>query len=172
MPGFTITRKTSKTHCTGVEIVTKRSKKVAKDDALLADVYAIEFPKGLSFDPKDKAKQEASMKKFNAWLENMMKVAEKAQKHYEQALEKTKDPAAVARIAQIAARLASVIGRAEIPTDVRSGDYVDEKVAAYCDAMQQAAEPLLARAEDAVAVCAQNAAGKPAGWWTPYCVAP
>ena len=28
------------------------------------------------------------------------------------------------------------------------------------------------RAEDAIAVCAQQAAGQPAGWWTPVCTSP
>lgn len=172
MPGFSITRKPSKQHCTGIEIVTKRSKKVSKDDAPLAEVYALEFPKGLSFDPNDATKREASMKKFSDWLENMRRVAENAQQHYEKALDAKQDPAAVARIAQIVARLSSLIARAEIPADVRTGEYAAEKILAYCDAMQQAAEPLLAKAEDAIAVCATQASGQPAGWWTPVCTSP
>jgi hypothetical protein len=169
MPGFSIARKPSKKHCTGVEIVTKRSKKIAKDDAPLAEVYAIEFPKGLNFDPNDAKKKEASMKKFNDWLEMMMDISGKAQKHYEASLTANKDLASVVRIAQIAARLSSVIGRAEIPPDVRTGQFSDEKTAAYCDAMQNAAEPLLARAEEALRICADKSAGQPTGWWTAVC---
>ncbi len=169
MAGFSITRKPSKKHCTGIEIVTTRPKKVAAEDALIADVYAIEFPKGLNFDANNEKKREASMNKFNDWLEDMKATAEKAQKHYEASLAANKDLASVVRIAQITARLASVIGRAEIPPDVRTGQYPDEKIAAYCDAMKAAAEPLIARAEEALRICAEKSAGQPTGWWTSVC---
>ena len=111
------------------------------------------------------------MKKFSDWMEKMKTVSEKAQKHYEASLAANKDLASVARIAQIAARLASVIGRAEIPPDVRTGEYADEKIAAYCDAMMTAAEPLIARAEDALRICAEKAPGQPTGWWNELCAA-
>src|SRR5688572_23265662 len=66
LPGFALQRKPDPKRCGGVLIVTKRTKKVGKDDAPLAAVYKLEFPSGLSFDPdpKNAKKKQASLKKF------------------------------------------------------------------------------------------------------------
>src|SRR5215204_1354419 len=46
LDGFAIKRKPDPNYCGGVQIVTTRAKKVAPDDAPLAAVYKLEFPKG------------------------------------------------------------------------------------------------------------------------------
>jgi hypothetical protein len=177
LAGFSIKRKADAKHCGGIAIVTTRSKKVAKADAPLAAVYKLEFPRGLSFDPDPKhaKKREASMKKFQAFLEELNTVAGDARKHYEQQLtdgDPTAKVAAAARIAQVMLRTASLIGRAEIPADVRTGEFADDKVKAFCDLLVQTAEPLQARGEEAMAICAEKSKDIAAGWWNDVCVTP
>lgn len=178
LPGFAIKRKPNPAHCGGTQIVTTRGKKVGKDDEMLAAVYKIEFPKGLFFDPdpKFKKKHDASLKKFNVFMNDVSRVGADARKFYEQKFVGEGQPAAkvgaAARLAQIYQRLASTIARAEIPLDVRTGDFVDEKIEAYCDKLQEVAEPIQDLADQAVAFCAQKAKLIDAGWWNDVCVAP
>jgi hypothetical protein len=126
----------------------------------MAKVFALTFPTGLDFDPdpKKKTKKAASLAKFNDFVENMKKVSGDARKFYEGWLTDDKRDAeakvrAVARIVQIHTRVASLLVRAEIPKDVRSGEFRDEKVSAFCDQMMQVAEPLVAQSEEATRVC-------------------
>jgi hypothetical protein len=171
MPGFATTRKADAAHCGGFAIVTTRGKKVAKDDEPLAAVFALEFPTGLDF---AKHKDEA-IKKFQAWMTQMQKVGTEATQHYENAA-KSAEPkvklAAIARIVQIRARLASVLARATIPADVRTGDFAKDKVNAFCDLIEQVATPMSDAAESARATCAERMQGQPAGWWNDACAAP
>jgi hypothetical protein len=72
--------------------------------------------------------------------------------------------------AQIPARFASVVARAPIPADVRTGDLKDEKIAAYCDALAKAVEPLVAKADEALNACVDRLLTPHAdGWWNAYC---
>jgi hypothetical protein len=172
LAGFSITRKADPTHCGGIAIVTKRAKKIAKDDQPLADVFALEFPKGLSFDDKHKT---ASLQKFNAFLQKMSKVGAASREHYEKQMrsgDAVAKVAAAARMAQIFTRLASLMARAEIPKDVRTGELVDDKINAFCDALLEHAEPIQAMAEQAMSVCAEKKAMANGGWWDTVCVAP
>jgi len=176
LAGFSIKRKASKNHCGGFAIITTRGKKVAKDDEPLVAVYKLEFPKGLNFnpDPKHKKQKEASLEKFNKFLEEIHKVGGDANTYYEHKLIGDGDPAlevaAAARIAQLQTRIASVLARAEIPADVRTGEFADDKVKAFCDKLVEVAEPLQARAELAISACADKAKNVGAGWWNEVCV--
>jgi hypothetical protein len=176
LAGFSIKRKADKTHCGGFAIVTTRAKKVAKEDEPLAAVFKIEFPKNLSFDAKDEKKKKASLDKFNQFLTELTQIGGDARKEYESKLIGDADQAvkiaAAARIAQIMTRLASVIARAEIPVDVRNGEYAEDKIKAYCDRMLEVAEPIQAQAELAMTACADKAKGAATGWWNEVCVAP
>jgi hypothetical protein len=179
--GWKIQRKPDKTHCTGIAIVTTPGKKkLSADDQPLADVYALAFPTGLDFDPNPthKAKREASFKKFNGFIEKMKKVSGDARKVYEGWLADDHRDAeakirAVARIVQIQVRIASLLARAEIPKDVRSGEFVDDKIEAFCEKLSEVAGPLAAQAEESRNVCAEKLALSPStGWWTAVCTPP
>ena len=79
---------------------------------------------------------------------------------------------AAARLAQIYWRLASVIARGEIPADVRTGDFAEDKINTFCDALAEQAEPIQALGEQAAGACADKQKGVAAGWWNDVCVAP
>jgi hypothetical protein len=74
------------------------------------------------------------------------------------------------RIAQIRRHFASTLARAEIPADVRTGEHVSDKTAAYCDGLATAALPLLAKADEAAITCAEVATKLAPGWWSSVCV--
>ena len=169
LAGFSIQRKVDPNHCGGIAIVTKRAKKIAREDQPLADVFALEFPTDLSFDDKHKTE---STKKFNAFLQQLMKVGGAAREHYEQQV-RTGDPvmkvAAAARMAQLFTRLASLLARPEIPFDVRTGDFAQDKIDAFCDTLAKQAESIQAMAEQAIAACFAQKAQVNGGWWDPVC---
>lgn len=172
LPGFTIKTSDDLNRCGGLKITTRRSKQVAPDDKPLAEVFAIEFPTGLSFDPQEPKVVKASMERFKTWLNDFQSVGTRASAHY-QGLVKSNDPAvrarAAARIVQVKFRLASVLGRAEIPADISSGEFAADKVDAYCDALADQARSLLQMAESDARACASIAAAAGPGWWTSVC---
>lgn len=176
LPGFSIKRTPSTSHCGGVKITTKRAKKIAPADKQIAAVFALEFPTGLDFDPdpKHKAARERSMKKFNDFVSTMTKLGGEATTFYadqaKTATDAAKKASAMARVVQIQFRLTSVLARGEIPKDVRTGEFKDEKVAAFCDKMSEVSEPLLAQAESALELCAATARqSATTGWWNDVC---
>jgi hypothetical protein len=179
LPGWKIQRKPDKNRCGGIAIVTIRGKKkLAADDQPMAKVFALEFPKGLNFspDPRDKKVKEASLKRFNDFAMSMTALGSEGRNFYEKTIKlasaenlaETRVRAA-ARITQIQMRLASVVARAEIPKDVRTGEFAAEKIEAFCDKMAEVSEPLLVNAEQAMTVCAEVMANAPLGWWTAVC---
>ena len=85
-----------------------------------------------------------------------------------------KDPAnsitAAARIGQISQNFSDALFTAEIPKDVRTGEFADEKVEAFCDRMTEVAEPLEARSLEAYGVCLSKSTDL--GWfsdWSKLC---
>jgi tetratricopeptide (TPR) repeat protein len=133
------------------------------------------FPDNLNFDkdPKKKAIRDKSMKRFNDWVEKKKKVGGGATSKYE-AVFGIKDAAssivAAARIGQISQNFSDALFTAEIPKDVRTGEFADEKVEAYCDAMTEVAEPLEARSLEAYGVCLSKSTEL--GWfseWSKLC---
>lgn len=171
LAGFSIKRKPDATHCGGFAIVTTRPKKVAKDDQPMADVFALEFPTGLSFDDKHKT---ASVKKFDAFLQKLSTVGAASREYYEKKMhdgDVVAKMAGAARMAQIFTRLASLLARAEIPLDVRTGDFAQDKIDAFCDRLVEVAEPIQALAEQAMTECAAKKAIVNGGWWDPVCTA-
>lgn len=174
MPGWSIKRVPDATYCGGSKIVTlRRKRKLAPDDQPLADVYALAFPTGLDFDPDRPAVKQASLTRFNSFVETMMRTGKSATDHYTATATGT-DPRAraqaAARIAQVQLRLASLIVRAEIPRDVRTGEFAADKIAAYCDKMNEVGEPLVERGEEALGRCAALVADAPSsGWWVDMC---
>lgn len=176
LEAFSVELEDSRTHCGGTRLLTKRDKKqkVAKGDQALADYFAIEYPLGLDFTEGDKA--ERSMATFNEWLSKYLELGKKANEQYERQLSESPDlstkVAAAARLAQVSHRLASILVYAEIPADVRSGEYAAEATEAFCGRMAEVAEPLLARATEAITACAEKARSATVAksvWWQQVC---
>ena len=173
--GWTLKRVEDKTVCGGTRIAIARGKrKLDADEAALAKVYGLVFPADLNFDPNNKARSEASFKKFNEFVEKLKKTGETAKLHFETKLTSDavkNDPAAstamIARLAQVHLQLASTLVRAPIPKDVRTGELAGEKIDAYCSKMDEVAVPLATRGQEALTACAKS--GAPAGWYSAFC---
>jgi TolA-binding protein len=147
--------------------------KVAEADKDFEAYLALKFPANLNFDPQNKAVAEKSMKRFTEWVTEKTKVGGSATKKYEGVLG-IKDAAnsitAAARIGQISQNFSDALFTAEIPKDVRTGEFADEKVEAFCDALTEKAEPLEARSLEAYGVCLNKSTEL--GWfsdWSKMC---
>ena len=79
--------------------------------------------------------------------------------------------AATARLTQLYFRAASVLARAEVPVDIRTGDNADEASLVYCEVLSSKAEPLLTLGLQALEACQKHTKVAPAGWWAELCVA-
>jgi len=173
LTGFSTRRVRDPKRCGGQAILTKRGKKVAPTDAKLVEVLALEWPVDLNF--TDEKTQAASKLKFQRFIETLMKTLTAAKTQYEAEFVST-DPAvkaaATARLAQIYRRAASVLARAEVPNDIRTGDVADEATIVYCDAMAEQAEQMLQLATEALGACRRFTLAAPAGWWAELCKAP
>jgi hypothetical protein len=77
--------------------------------------------------------------------------------------------AALARATQVKRRMAELLLRADVPVDVRTGEFAQDKSAAYCAKMSEIAEPLIASYEESMAACHAAAEAAGAGWWTSVC---
>jgi TolA-binding protein len=149
--------------------------KLAEADVEYEKYLDNKFPANLNFDPdpKYKAIKEKSLKRFNEWFTTKTKTAENASKKYAEVLA-VKDAAdsiaAAARLGQITQNFSDALFTAEIPKDVRTGEFADEKVEAYCDVLTEKAEPLAARSLEAYGVCLSKSTEL--GWfsdWSKMC---
>ncbi|MGE3767508.1 MAG: hypothetical protein AB7L94_34965, partial [Kofleriaceae bacterium] len=149
--------------------------KIAAADKDFEAYLALTFPQNLNFDPdpKKKAIKEKSLKRFNDWVEQKKKVGGEATKKYEGVLA-IKDAAnsitAAARLGQISQNFSDALFTAQIPQDVRTGEFADEKVEAFCDKMTEVAEPLEAASLNAYSVCLSKSTEL--GWfseWSKMC---
>lgn len=118
----------------------------------------INFPKGLDFDPRNARKSKESLKEFQSWFGDKNKLAVKATKMYDEVKEIKGGGAhyaiaAAARMGQISQNFSDALFTAEIPTNVRSGEFAEDKVDAYCDELTTAAEPLEGRSVQAFGFC-------------------
>ena len=171
LAGYELAQVKDASRCGGIRIVTTRGHaRLAADDRPIADVLAIEFPTGLDFSG---AHKEASEKRFKTWLEQFQQTAKTAVDHYSaqaNAGDAHAQLAAIARMVQIRFRMASVLARAAIPKDVRTGDLAKDKIDAYCETLNTVAAPLLDSAEQAAQACADKAAQLGVhGWWDQVC---
>ncbi|MGH9887283.1 MAG: tetratricopeptide repeat protein, partial [bacterium] len=132
--------------------------KIAEADKDFEAYLDIKFPGGLNFDraPEHKAILAKSNKRLDEWFTSKKKLGETARGKYNAVLA-VKDAAnsitATARIGQIAQNFSDALFTAEIPKDVRTGEFADEKVEAYCDRLTELAEPLEATSLEAYGVC-------------------
>jgi hypothetical protein len=149
--------------------------KVAEADKDFEAYLSLTFPQNLNFDPDPKKKAESakSLKRFNDWVEQKKKIGGAATAKYEGVLA-IKDAAnsitAAARLGQISQNFSDALFTAEIPKDVRTGEFADEKVEAFCDKMTEVAEPLEAASLNAYGVCLSKSTEL--GWfsdWSKMC---
>jgi tetratricopeptide (TPR) repeat protein len=138
------------------------------------EVYlATRFPRGLDFDPQNKSIANRSNKRLTEWFEEKKKVGGSAREKYDAAIA-TKDAAsaiaAAARRGQIQQNFSDALFTAEIPEDVRTGQFADEKVEAFCDRLTELAEPLAVGALEAYSACLSKSTDL--GWfseWSKLC---
>ena len=149
--------------------------KIADADKDFEAYLDLKFPFGLDFDPAPERKAVAakSLKRFEEWLAHKGKLGETTKKKYSLVLA-VKDPAdsitAAARLGQIAQNASDQLFTAEIPKNVRTGEFADEKVEAFCDRMTEVAEPLEKTSLEAYGICL--AKSTELGWfsdWSKMC---
>jgi len=109
------------------------------------------------------------MQRFDAWFAAKEKAGKAASAKYAAVLE-LKDSAnsiaAAARLAQVAQNFSDALFTAEIPKDLRTGPYAEDKVEAYCDVLTTKAEPLAAQAVTDFGVCLQKSTDL--GWFSDW----
>ena len=134
---------------------------------------SLSFPANLNFDPQNKAIKEKSLKRFDEWVKSKTKIGGDATKKYEEVLA-IKDPAnsiaAAARMGQITQNFSDALFTAEIPKDVRTGEFAEDKIDAFCDQMSTVADPLEKRSLEAFGVCLSKSTEL--GWfsdWSKLC---
>jgi len=149
--------------------------KLAEADVEFEKYLDLKFPANLNFDPapEHKAIREKSLKRFNEWFDQKTKSSLAAAGKYAKVLE-IKDAAnsiaAAARLGQVTQEFSDALFTAAIPNDVRTGEFADEKVEAYCDTLTEKAEPLAARSLELFGVCLSKSTEL--GWfsdWSKLC---
>jgi len=135
---------------------------------------SFKFPANLDFNKGNAGKAKNSMKRFEEWIKNKSKSGEQARVKYEKLIFDIKDPAnaiaAAARIGQIQQNFSDALFTAEIPKDVRTGQFADEAVEVYCDTLMEKAEPLEAKSLEAFGACLKVSTDL--GWfseWSKLC---
>ncbi|MEZ4362316.1 MAG: hypothetical protein R3B48_19155 [Kofleriaceae bacterium] len=131
----------------------------------------LQFPDALDFDPKKRS--SLSKRRFEEWFSAKLRLGSAATASFGAVLE-VKDAAstiaAVARVGQIPQLFSDALLTAEIPRDVRTGPFADEKVDAFCGTLSAVVEPLEAKAVEAYGACTTKAAEL--GWssdWSRLC---
>ncbi len=116
----------------------------------------IKFPTKLNFDPREPRQVKKSLKTFKKWLSSKQKLAGKLLKSYD-GIKKMRDAhyaiAAAARAGQVSQNFSDALFTAEIPKNVRTGRFAEDKVDAYCDQLTTEAEPLEKISVDAYGFC-------------------
>ncbi len=131
------------------------------------------FPTGLNFDPNNKAIAAKSTKRFGDWFTAKQKLAQTAADKYAKVLD-IKDQAnsveAAARLGQITQEFSDQLFTAEIPANVRTGEFAEDASAAFCDALTEKAQPLEDASLDKYGFCLQRSTEL--GWfsdWSKLC---
>jgi tetratricopeptide (TPR) repeat protein len=134
---------------------------------------ALKFPANLNFDPNNKAIAAKSLKRFEDWVKDKQKIGAAATEKYAGILaikDAANSIAAAARLGQISQNFSDALFTAEIPKDLRVGEFAEDKVDAFCDKMTEVAEPLEARSLEAFSVCLSKSTEL--GWfseWSKLC---
>ncbi|MEO8700828.1 MAG: hypothetical protein ABI867_12335 [Kofleriaceae bacterium] len=129
-------------------------------DLDLEAYLAVKFPTNLDFSPTTKSTREASLKRFNGFVETKKKLGEVAKQRYTNVLA-DKEPvsavAAASRLGLIAQTFANELGNAPIPTTMRTQTYAKDAIEAYCDLLGDVSEPLEKLAIDSYDLCIKKA---------------
>ncbi len=148
--------------------------KFTKADVEYEKFLSYKFPANLDFNPNNESIAKKSMKRFEEWITGKAKAGQAAREKFEDLIFNVKDAqnaiAAAARIGQIQQNFSDALFTAEIPSNVRTGQYADEGVEAYCDALMEKAEPLEAKSLEAFGVCLKVSTDM--GWfseWSKLC---
>lgn len=129
-------------------------------DPELAHYLAIAFPNGLDFDPGRPAVRTASEKRFTAWFVAKTDAQKVLADKYGALLATATWPqqiAAAARLGQITEQFAEVLLTAEVPLNVRRGEFAAEATEAYCDALAENAQAIVASTIEKYKACAERA---------------
>ncbi|HMG54629.1 MAG TPA: tetratricopeptide repeat protein, partial [Kofleriaceae bacterium] len=149
--------------------------KLADADREFEAYLDLKFPAGLNFDPapEHKAIAAKSDKRLKEWVTQKTKVGGSAKAKYNAvfAIKDNADSiAAAARIGQISQDFSDALFTAEIPKDVRTGQFADDKVGAYCDKLTEIADPLEATSLASYGECLSKSTEL--GWfseWSKLC---
>ena len=149
--------------------------KLAEADKAFEAYLDIKFPQGLDFDPAPERKAIAakSLKRFEEWFGQKKKAGGAARAKYEAVLvakDNANSIAAYARMGQITQDFSDALFTAEIPKNVRTGEFADDKVAAFCDALTEKADPLEQSSLNDYGVCLSKSTEL--GWfseWSKLC---
>jgi len=131
----------------------------------------LRFPQGLNFDPRREMKGIAarSNQRLDDWVAQKQKVGGTARTKYNAvfAIKDSADSiAAAARIGQISQDFSDALFTAEIPTNVRTGPYAQDATDAYCDRLQEVADPLEATSLEAYGTCLSKSTEL--GWFSDW----
>jgi tetratricopeptide (TPR) repeat protein len=131
----------------------------------------LRFPQGLNFDPRREMKGIAarSNQRLNDWVAQKQKVGGTARTKYNAvfAIKDSADSiAAAARIGQISQDFSDALFTAEIPTNVRTGPFAQDATDAYCDRLQEIADPLEATSLEAYGTCLSKSTEL--GWFSDW----
>jgi tetratricopeptide (TPR) repeat protein len=106
---------------------------------------AMSLPGSLDFDRRKPAIAARSHKRFDEWFAGKTALRTRLQGQFQPLTTLGSAPiaiAAAARIAAISQNLSVQLYRAEIPANLRTGPYAEESSQAYCETLEQVAEPL------------------------------
>ncbi|HET7500677.1 MAG TPA: tetratricopeptide repeat protein [Kofleriaceae bacterium] len=130
---------------------------------------AMAIPGSLDFDTRKPAIARRSHQRFDGWLAGKAELGARLRAAYEPLI-KLGDAvvaiAATARIAAVSQNAAAQLYRAEIPASVRTGAFADDAALAYCEALEQVAEPLDLAARDHYQVCLDTSTRL--GWFSQW----
>ncbi|MBS1119909.1 MAG: Tetratricopeptide repeat protein [Deltaproteobacteria bacterium] len=112
---------------------------------------AMPIPTGLDFDRRKPEIAARSQQRFGGWYNKKLALGAAMRKQYEAIIALGDGAVAIASAARLGAILQGFsvqLFRAEIPADLRSGPFAEDTAVAYCERLEEVAEPLEA---DAVA---------------------
>jgi outer membrane protein assembly factor BamD (BamD/ComL family) len=147
--------------------------KLAAADRDYEAYLGVAFPANLDFDPRSPAIAKQSLARFEAWVAKKQQLGAAASAQYERVLA-IKDAAssitAAARLGQVSQNFSDALFTAEIPKDLRTGPFAEDKTEAFCSRLEDLARPLEERSLTAFGVCL--AKSTELGWfsdWSKLC---
>ncbi len=169
------------THCgtDAAPFAVKLAAKPDKSDPVLAldgelkKYLALTFPAGLDLDYANKAVLQRDTKRFSDWYAAKTQAAQQLSTKYAAILPSATSEQRIevaARLGQVTEEFGHALATAEIPANVRRGEFAVEASKAYCEAMTEKAEPLFTSAAEKYQVCSDTAKEQSiSNDWTAWC---